>query len=303
MNLLRLAVAALVIALGACTATDQSQPDPDTTPSAATIAEPSPACPSPGESTPVDGATPSMGAPMTQEVRVWVEPELAQVSDEFDVDLEALVRRSVIRAARRLPSREEPVSVAVAQEPSRVIIPQLGLGAWATHSIAVAVDIDSDQLENGLAYLPALVAHETHHVWRFTSDNGSPQGLAAAAVAEGLADHFAREVYPDIPPAPWTRAIPETDHVDWWNRLTTADGDDVGMDDHDRWFFGTDDVPKWVGYTLGWELVDDYLACHDTQASDLVSTPWERIIAGAGQPWGHAEGAEAQPAGSSTSDR
>ncbi|MBY5162667.1 DUF2268 domain-containing putative Zn-dependent protease [Salsipaludibacter albus] len=237
------------------------------------------------------------------EVQVWVEPALdEEVGDQFDVHLDELVRHAVIEATRRLPSRTESVSVSVAQEPSRVIIPHLGLGAWATHDIAVAVDPDSDHLGAGLAHLPTLVAHETHHPWRSTSGGGGPQGLAAAAVAERLADHFAREVHPEIPPQPWTRAIPEANHADWWRRLTAADGDDVDMDDHDRWFFGAGDVPAWTGYTLGWELVGDYLACHDTLASDHVSTPWERIVAGAGHPWTRPESNEAKPCGSRPSD-
>ena len=44
--------------------------------------------------------------------------------------------------------------------------------------------------------------------------------------------------------------------------------------DNDLWFFGSEPekIPRWAGYTLGYDLVEKYLKAHtDTSASKLVT--------------------------------
>lgn len=45
---------------------------------------------------------------------------------------------------------------------------------------------------------------------------------------------------------------------------------------HRAWFFGNDElgIPRWTGYSLGFQLVGDYLDSHPaTKASALATTP------------------------------
>ena len=48
-----------------------------------------------------------------------------------------------------------------------------------------------------------------------------------------------------------------------------------GTYDHPTWFFGsTTEVPRWAGYSIGYELVKNYLENNSgTQPSDLVDEP------------------------------
>jgi len=48
------------------------------------------------------------------------------------------------------------------------------------------------------------------------------------------------------------------------------------------WFFGrngTDPIPVWTGYTLGWRIVENYLKIHPQErASSLVLKPTDEIL-------------------------
>jgi uncharacterized protein YjaZ len=91
-------------------------------------------------------------------------------------------------------------------------------------------------------------------------------------VSEGLADHFSIELL-GVPVPPWSDALTPTQATDM---LALARPEfDAASYDHARWFFGsTAQVPRWAGYTLGYDFVTDYQAAHGgARAIDLVDTP------------------------------
>jgi len=55
------------------------------------------------------------------------------------------------------------------------------------------------------------------------------------------------------------------------------------FEDHAEWFFGSGDLPRWAGYTLGFDIVSGYLRRHPAlTAADLVTTDAETILRGSG---------------------
>lgn len=88
-----LAAAALVVVMAACTATNQGEPDAETTAPSATTTRPSRACPTTSPATSDGtGTSPSMESTDVPEVEVWVEPAVDQVGDDLDVAIDDLVR-------------------------------------------------------------------------------------------------------------------------------------------------------------------------------------------------------------------
>jgi uncharacterized protein YjaZ len=88
-------------------------------------------------------------------------------------------------------------------------------------------------------------------------------------VTEGLASHFAQELFGG-PLEPWedlpmeevrshaARAAKEWERTDY---------------DHEAWFFGMGDLPRWIGYSLGFRLVEQFLAGdRGRRASKMSST-------------------------------
>ena len=90
-----------------------------------------------------------------------------------------------------------------------------------------------------------------------------PEMLLDAMVAEGIADAFARQIYPQMEPR-WLRALDEREEALIWpkvrRRLRVSDPSEVR-----RFISGDGDrIPQWTGYTLGYRVVQSYLERHPT---------------------------------------
>jgi uncharacterized protein YjaZ len=71
-------------------------------------------------------------------------------------------------------------------------------------------------------------------------------------ISEGLADHFA------IDPPIWSTAL-DTGELDKLIRYAMPLWSNTGCN-HNKWFFGTgSSIPRWAGYSIGFELVQSYL--------------------------------------------
>ena len=111
--------------------------------------------------------------------------------------------------------------------------------------------------------LERTVAHEYHHALRWAGP-GYGTRLGAALVTEGLAGHFVRELYAS-PPEPWEASLSEDALAPW--RAEAAALFDARGYDHPKWFFGAEDHPVWLGYTLGYDMVGRHLAAHGEQTA------------------------------------
>ena len=155
-------------------------------------------------------------------------------------------------------------------ENSSFVIPEIGLGGYnpSEGEVILAIDINFNDLNTSLEeeFIPML-AHEIHHAKRRRSV-GYGNTLLQAVVSEGLADHFSMEVAGIDPPI-WSVAVTGTDLQNW---IDVAD--DTWHDtpyDHNGWFFGTDtNIPRWTGYSIGYELVKNYLASHPDQLPSML---------------------------------
>ncbi len=97
--------------------------------------------------------------------------------------------------------------------------------------------------------------------------------LFDALVNEGLADHFAIEVT-GVEAPPWAVAL-EPEQAATMAARAREGYDNAGYN-HWAWFFGNDElgIPRWTGYSLGFQLVADYLDRHPgTTASSLATAP------------------------------
>lgn len=165
------------------------------------------------------------------------------------------------------------VTIRVLADPTR-IIPELGFGGFTPNSEEVQLFVDPawPNLAQSLATeLFPLLAHELHHTMRHrTAGYGS--ALFNAMISEGLADYFSIEVAGVDPPI-WSTALMGAELEAWMERA--SEGWLQGPYDHDGWFFGTDsEIPRWAGYSIGFELVRRFLSSNPTRrASDLFGEP------------------------------
>lgn len=172
-----------------------------------------------------------------------------------------------------------PIDIVVYDNP-RQAIPGFGHGGRThnPHTIHVSLDPSFPDFEHVIRKeIPKTISHELHHAVRWKAV-GYGTTLLERLVSEGLATHFEQDMWGGTP-SPWATAL---------DLKTLADIHDKAKSEytsttfhHSRWFYGTGDLPRWAGYSLGYQLVGEYLKEHtDKTAATLVSTPIQMMIAG-----------------------
>ena len=115
-----------------------------------------------------------------------------------------------------------------------------------------------------------MLAHEMHHAKRRRTV-GYGSSLLEASASEGLADSFAMEITGNGPPL-WSVVLTGSDLDNWI--ITARSTWTNNSYDHSKWFFGTMEVPRWTGYSIGFKLVKDFISTNPTRkASDLFDEP------------------------------
>jgi len=160
------------------------------------------------------------------------------------------------KALDLLPLR--PLDVVV--QAGKRIIPEKGHLGYAPEPglVFITVDPDNPALQaNRGSSLERMFAHELHHAARWDGP-GYGSSLGEALVSEGLAGHFALELFGGGP-EPWEQ-LPERE-VRTYATLAAQEWDRTDYN-HEAWFFGGGDLPRWIGYSLGFRLAERFLSEH-----------------------------------------
>jgi uncharacterized protein YjaZ len=205
-----------------------------------------------------------------------IRDSAAEAASAAGVDIEGMIRSSAEAALARLdvPGRVR-IEVKVPVDQTNVI-PQIGLGGSADADGNVSLVVEEPLRAGVEQWLPALVAHELHHASRFRAGPAYRGTMAEALVTEGLADHFAEELFPDSR-LPWAHALSSEQAAAMWRRMRTVLNVPDGYD-HGGWFFGTDPtIPAWAGYSLGYRIVAAYLG-DERHAADEADAEAELVM-------------------------
>ena len=151
-----------------------------------------------------------------------------------------------------------PLDILVERGPGAAI-PETGTvgRAYRANLFSLTLDPDNPNFARALAEgdLRRTAVHEAHHCLRMAGP-GYGWTLGEALVSEGLAGRFVSHLF-GTPPEPWERAV--TDAVLEANLPDAAALAGKGHD-HGAWFFGLGGrYPRWLGYTLGYRIVGDWL--------------------------------------------
>jgi len=194
-------------------------------------------------------------------------------------DVYHVVEKTLSRVQELLPGPRAAINITA--DP-RSVIPEVAVGGFTNPSNGeVSIWLDLRNRDRLLAavnvWLPEAITHEIHHQRRLAHLAQPWSTLGDALVTEGMAVMFAREAYDSSPLQPWANALDREQERRLWElaqpQLAKANRE------HERWFFGRGDLPRWAGYTLGARVVASYLRKHpgETVAS-LVAVSADRII-------------------------
>lgn len=159
-------------------------------------------------------------------------------------------------------------------------IPEIGVGGYTpdAHVVFISLDPDFSQFEDTLSKeLGRILTHELHHVLRWKSP-GYGETLLEALITEGLADHFDVEVNKNEPES-WCTILSKKQILDLLAKAR-KEFDNKNYD-HNAWFFGSEDkgIPRWAGYSLGFELVNEYLQKYpEKKPSNIYTLRAEEFI-------------------------
>lgn len=154
------------------------------------------------------------------------------------------------------------------------VIPEEGIGGLSWGSDWVRIDVDPNY-KKGVAKaiaenMPGMIAHELHHVCRGSSV-GYGDTLGEALVTEGLAQLFEEFLYPNRKVIYAHYLTPKEVSQAWKKAQPLLKSKQYN---HGDWFFGKDELKRWTGYSLGYDIVQQYIKKHSTEnPATLVNTP------------------------------
>ncbi|MEK9199980.1 DUF2268 domain-containing protein [Ureibacillus sp. FSL E2-3493] len=120
----------------------------------------------------------------------------------------------------------------------------------------VSTDLKEEELK-------ALLAHEYHHICRLAYLNKRPEEieLIDSLIIEGMAEAAVEELYGEKRLSPWTKKYVIDDVRMLWEKYFVPALNLKGVQQHHPFLYGDEcrGLPKWVGYSIGYRIVESYL--------------------------------------------
>lgn len=191
-------------------------------------------------------------------------------------DLQSATKNAIEQTSRHLSLHE--LTISIKNDPKKVILGHAHAG-W-THSakdVQIKVNPNFSDKEHLLhVEFPRSVSHELHHAVREKALPDEKRSLGSALIAEGLATLFETEVWGGIP-SDWAKPLSKEQMQSLLEKVI-VESEDPNYN-HGRWFFGTSDLPRWAGYSMGIFLIKEYIKLHPNEtAATLVETPARVIL-------------------------
>ena len=140
----------------------------------------------------------------------------------------------------------------------------------------VSAELEKEELQ-------ALFAHEYNHVCRLHYLNKSLDAvtLKDSLLLEGLAECAVEELYGDKWLAPWLKLYTMEELLRIWKKHFLSVLDVQGVHNHFAFLYGGQ-LPKWIGYCIGYEIVRTYKK--NCPTNELYEKTTDEILAGSDFP-------------------
>jgi len=183
------------------------------------------------------------------------------------------VQEALLEVANRSQSLVPEVVLDIEVEAARYGgIAEIGHSGYVPRPglMRLLLDPHNENLKHHLGeHLERMIAHELHHALRWETV-GYGKTLIGALVSEGLCGRFTEQLYDNQPELHECALTEEETRKFSLDAVGQAFDEDY---DHNRWFFGMKDLPKWTGYTIGYELVGRAITEWNLNASELIDRP------------------------------
>ena len=190
--------------------------------------------------------------------------------------IEKIFENTLVKVSNKIPISD--VDIIVRDNPNGAI-PETGVGGFAHSPSFIDISLDPE-FPHFLQIvinknLERTFAHELNHAARWNTV-GYGTTLLEAMISEGLADHFEVEVTKNKP-SPWDTALDKEQLIIFSKKAEKEYYNEKY--NHSEWFFGSKEIPRWTGYTIGYNIVAEYLKNHSKKKpSDIYSLKAEEFI-------------------------
>ena len=158
-----------------------------------------------------------------------------------------------------------------------------GVGGYCPSGYFVQLDIDINHpsFKKSLQrIIERTLIHELHHTARRKAKVQIFGGSFLECIfSEGLADYFVFELTGNLPI--WSNSLSEKDKKKLMKRLQQKFKQKITYKDYDDWFIigsKKQNIPRWTGYAIGFELVKNYFKNNPQKSSaSIVSVPVNKI--------------------------
>ena len=160
-------------------------------------------------------------------------------------------------------------SLDVVVKAGKFVIPEKGHLGFCPEAGVIYITVDPENsafCKNDAHSIERMFVHELHHAVRWTGP-GYGSTLGEVLVSEGLAGHFSIELFGGEP-EPWESLHSDTIQPYYPQMLENWHRTDY---DHNAWFFGTGNLPRWLGYTAGFNLISRYLASSPNLKASMLA--------------------------------
>ena len=161
---------------------------------------------------------------------------------------------------------------------NETVRPETGMRAVVTRPNLATLIFDpyndnfADTLTTGL--VQRQMVNTAHQAMR-AAGPGYGFTLGGAMVSEGLAAQFVRLVF-DSPREPWDCAYTDAELEPHWPDYRALMSPKF---DHGEWFSGAGLKPRWIGYTMGSRIVENWLVSGvDLSPERLVNVPAPKVL-------------------------
>lgn len=176
--------------------------------------------------------------------------------------LPRITGRALAHTAALLPG--PPVTITIGVVAASQIVPQTGTGGRTDPLTGRQVMIAFGPAGHLSAsrvltfWLPRTLALEVDHTVRIIDGPGEATTLLQQLVTGGVGAVFDRVAFPG-PVDPWAQAITAPQQCALWRQARPLLGDHVSGQ---HWMLGGGGLPHWAGFTMGYQIVRDYLLRH-----------------------------------------
>lgn len=174
--------------------------------------------------------------------------------------------------AKKIATKElkaDQIDIIFVSAPT-LAMPEYGIGGNSAGPNHIYISFDPSSKNITKLRLFETLLHELHHCMRWRTQ-GYGDTLGEAMISEGMACLYEQEHAQELPI--YAKVKLSENEIAQAKELLNAKSYD-----HNEWFFGSKNIPRWFGYTYGYMLCQQYAEKNRSDSIKMIDLPASTIL-------------------------